>query len=445
MEKRIVCLFNRSFTEGHKIKNRIHLECKISMVDMDYDLKNKKFVAGFGLGLEKYYQDVLNCESEFLYVFNVNRMISLDDRNFEYSSSEHGNYTLTFYTLSIEELLGPLVIEDYKLNKNSEVLENIFLKFKHDNDTNSSVESLLERSIFIFNGVIWSNVVLKFKFHGIDISGGGTTNRHVLSENAFKLSFILNTLKSKMDINLINNIKKNKKEFKLKNSVPLDIYQKILDLLNSFKPSVLDRKPITKYFEDKNRDFGDLDFNNLEDYLIYNLYLCYLDILDNIKKLTDSNLIEISNSILKLEKESEELTKEIYSLENFIPRDNQYSGVKGNKMYKKERTKMIQNHDVSKIKELEEKRLVVQSTLEATNLNFNKKKEYYSKLTNNLGEFTISELIQIYNNNLNLGNSKQSKSYKNRFFKSHLSLGSLKSNINHISNSKANFSTYSVF
>lgn len=61
---------------------------------------------------------------------------------------------------------------------------------------NEITESFLDKSIFIFEGMSWKEVAIYFKSAGFIVSGGNTTERHILSNTQCNLALVVNAIES---------------------------------------------------------------------------------------------------------------------------------------------------------------------------------------------------------------------------------------------------------
>jgi len=116
----------------------------------------------------------------------------------------------SFEPFNIKELLLLNKIDQTKLNNNIEIIQMSYTRFfleldsfklKENSSLNISTRTMnsnmlqvdlcSSKVIFIFDQIIWSNVVLLFKLCNISLSGGSITNRHKLNIHEYILiSFI---------------------------------------------------------------------------------------------------------------------------------------------------------------------------------------------------------------------------------------------------------------
>ena len=166
---------------------------------------------------------------------------------------------------------------------------NFFLK---DNMNNYNI-------IFIFEGLIWSNILFLFNLLGITIYGGSNTRRHLLSTVQLSLVKFLELITNfNIDPKIIYNSFNNLSDLNSK-------YDK--NLINIINNCLLNNTKVIETFK-----FSE----NYEFYLKLNLLLkIILELLNSIKNLEIliNNNLELNNNILNDKKQIEKYTNSNYS------------------------------------------------------------------------------------------------------------------------------------
>ena len=160
----ILANFTRSFDNYHNENDRIHLTSSICLI------KENEFIRLINLFKNKeIYSD------EIFYIF----VLSPSSSNTQKVLTIKLENILIVY-LSINDFLSHLVFT----NKNNQIFESIFGNFDLKN---KDFDVLSQQSIFLFINQMWSNILLNFKIHKVDISGGSTPKRHILQTVDFGL------------------------------------------------------------------------------------------------------------------------------------------------------------------------------------------------------------------------------------------------------------------
>lgn len=403
MNTNILCLFNHINSEQHVLNDRIHLECVLSNLEVKYDYTK----------LYLYYKNLLykknNGELKFYYLFNIWGINIESNRVIEYIDD---NSILVIYNINLDIFLGPLLPNDLDQNFTDKFTE-ILGQFAASEDYN--LESIYTRSVFIFKNLVWSTVVLKFKLLGIDISGGNTTNRHILNQLEFKLSILLFYIYN--DSVIINNILyKNKKDPLLKNKIPLELYEKACKILGN-KTKFLNFN-VQTYLEDLfDKDFSKLGFHNIEDYLIYNFSYAHIELIENIKINLANNIEKIKKSLLDNDNNISNLEKDIQSIK-FYETNMPYGSVNVKKSHKNLKTQMKNDPNrLTQLSKLEDKLIKLNQNKENITIKLEEKEKEFLNLDLILKNKSFEDLNELYNESLDFNNSKQTKLYKNRFLR----------------------------
>ena len=138
--------------------------------------------------------------------FSKNNNFFFNSENFNYSSDRLENrsadilqspasgieYKKETSLFSYIRLKFNYLVTLFKTNENS----NFFIDlFNNDtNNTSSNQEKMYNQSLFIFKNITWSNIVLKLKINNINISGGSSSNRHILTTSDILLSHYLSLI-----------------------------------------------------------------------------------------------------------------------------------------------------------------------------------------------------------------------------------------------------------
>lgn len=132
-----------------------------------------------------------------IYPLNCIFIVSLDIKDMEVFTTEDGRKIVK---ISLYELVFYLkfILWNEKNNK-----DNNWNKIKHNEEINKRI---IENSLFLFNGIDWSNVVLCFSLFNVNLSGGVISKRHILSPTDLRLSLYVLLFGMKMikDENEIN-------------------------------------------------------------------------------------------------------------------------------------------------------------------------------------------------------------------------------------------------
>lgn len=212
---RILACFTRSYDKHHN-NNNLHL---IASTVLIRDKISDNFMSHIKNSFDR--RKALIVE-----VFNSENLINsaadylVKDLNFKEDIFE--NDYLAYLGLSFNELL-----KIYSSNKKQDYIRELF----HYGATEVKPEDqIYTQTFFIFNNITWSNIVFKFKINNINISGGGTNTRHILTSSDIILNNFLNMCydyNSEYIINLGYNTYKNEKEI-MSGQIPLNLYRRYL-------------------------------------------------------------------------------------------------------------------------------------------------------------------------------------------------------------------------
>lgn len=381
----ILASFARSFDKSHIESGRIHLLSSIYLSKGNDSLNIisvlKSYVQGHHSGIfnSKLYIFILVNEDVYKY----------GERYKELASGFYNNIVIVYTTL--ERLI-------YHIGLLSKEKDDLFSSIFGDQDIESKdFDSIASQSLFIFDNQLWSNIVLKFKLHNIDISGGSIPKRHVLHTVDYQLA--INLFKLFGDsIDLNKNLYFSSKDPILSSSISLDWLDE----------SILNKSAIQKLtIEGCENLLKDDRINNQEEYsesleIILNNYLIsaqclFLDIVNRMESECTSIEKKISNLNSKIESLDSEISKLTYiEDESTINLRNTEK-----KRLKKEKSFIINNNlnnigRLNKLKnDLEEKRL----ELEGLKIELSKNKLKLEKLQNKRLEYTLLELNNLYSKN----------------------------------------------
>lgn len=324
--------FTRSYDESHKQSNRIHLIGSIvlfnSILNID-ELDNNLF-RGFLSGDERIFLFIVLEKSYFL-----ERNINVYDEIAE----ERRNMVIIYITL--EGLLG---ISNSKEN----IIENIF-----------GVKSLWSKnfdligrnSYFLFLDLYWSNILLKFKLSGIDISGGTSPKRHLLNTADGKLTQFLNICLN-FNYNEVNNIiykSFNDKNQYLSSLIPLDYYNALKQFLDGW----CENKGLNVKANDIASSIERLVLNNDNSHFNENLIFGVNNLLYSINHLMKIILKNENDKLEELKKKLNKLELDI-NQENYRLNRNEnltidiHMSNKDKKRLKKERTEILKDPSINK-------------------------------------------------------------------------------------------------
>jgi hypothetical protein len=170
--------------------------------------------------------------------FIIVNVSNINDENFTTVSEDllpENRYKVFDNTKIFEnDYLGHIQISFNNLSKLYSSKENIdYIKslFNYSDIDTKTKGQVYTQCLFIFSNITWSNIVFKFKINNIDISGGGTNTRHILTSSDIILNNYLNMIynyNSEYIINLGFNTYKNEKVL-MSSQIPLKFYRHYLD------------------------------------------------------------------------------------------------------------------------------------------------------------------------------------------------------------------------
>nr|QWO71402.1 RNA polymerase [Asterophora parasitica] len=392
----ILSCFTRSLDDYHLNNNRIHL---ISSVLYD-DSSDGLFIDRYKNYINSVKSDYGN-EGEFSYLF----MVGLNRVNSDVSVKLFGSLIVAF--VSLDDLIGHLNFT----KKSNELFEDIFgkkgLKCKDFGLNNKNC-------FFIFSGLLWSNIVLRFKLGGIDISGGSNSKRHILSSVDYQLFRNVEVFYNDKDL-VKRLIFSSFKSLELSSGIPLDLYNKYLDTSKRINPinyNLLSNTPLFLkeifHLEEDNKLNNEV-FSLLRHNLNFSFDILKSGIVKNYE-------YELENLKLKLQK----LKSEISVLEYSIERIDGLSSIKtknlsnkDKKLHKKELSSYTKDPKI--MSNLSENKLKLNKLLNKYTEDLDEisnKEKYLEELKKNLDNKNLNEL-----NNLFLLSEKKGlvMNKKNRF------------------------------
>ena len=212
---KIFACFTRSFDDNHLNKNKINLISSIVATSLDYDLDNSQFY---------------NDKRDYIIIRVVDESYFFD-RDYRIEIKEP-KQNLKLIIITLEELLSNIMFD--RTNNKNYLLNQIFGMFQINNKYDKFDNRLYRNTLFEFNnGLNWSNIVLNFKFSGINIGGGSISRRHVLNSVNYDLITFLNILYK--DYYIISDILyKNFNTYQnlLTNKIDIKIYEKFEMAIN---------------------------------------------------------------------------------------------------------------------------------------------------------------------------------------------------------------------
>ena len=380
---KILACFTRSYDKYHNsdnlhlIASTVLLRDKIESGKLLTNIRNSDVSRKFIIVLRR---DVLNTNdeifiSEDLLPENRNKQI---DKTKIFEDEYLGYIQISFNNLS----------KLYSSKENTDYIKSLFNYGETDTKTEDQIYT---QCLFVFNNITWSNIVFKFKINNIDISGGGTNTRHILTSSDIILNNYLNMIynyNSEYIINLGFYTYKNEKDL-MSSQIPLNLYRtyldKIIEIYKLNPEDVFNKiKLLTSEIESSsNNSFIKIIANNLlisRDIIIQKMILHY-----------KNNLIEKTKKMLE-EKKSERSTYN--SKYETLLSNNKYLSNKSKKQLKKEKKEILNNglnfDNISGV--------INKYDLEISDLE-NKlavKKEELDKIIENLKKLSFGELFQQY-------------------------------------------------
>jgi len=341
---KILACFTRSFDEHHD-NNNIHLIASTVLVRDNFNYQPLFNSLDSPNGGKKYY--VVDIYDNGIF----NPTPSLDFIKL----IESPNRTVNYNRYTDVEKYGYLSInlnDLFRIDRDNDIdahtdedktkyfIRDIFYKCI---DTKSE-NQIYTQTLFVFNNITWSNIVLKFKIHNIDVSGGGTTKRHILSSTDILLSTFLNKI-FQYDHDFILNLGyktyKDEKEV-MSSRIPLNTYKAYLDnfpeikKLNSHSNSIFNE---IKLIIESKRSSDDALVNDVLVRILANNLLISRNLI--VRQLILHTKTELMDSIGT---RYYRRRSELYTLEEQFDKfdtSTKYMSVKSKKKLKKERTELI--------------------------------------------------------------------------------------------------------
>jgi hypothetical protein len=304
--------------------------------------------------------------------------------NFHLRKFEDPSYG--YITISFNNLL-----KLYSSNEKEEYIDYVREIFNYSSETKNK-DQIYTQCLFIFSNITWSNIVLKFKINNIDISGGGTHTRHILTTPDIVLNNFLNMMFDHNIDYLLEqgfNTYKNEKII-MSSQLPLNTYKnyllnitEIYNLKASESEDIFNKiKLLTKSENSSDDSFIKIIINNLlisRDIIIQTMILHYKNNLDNINS--------------QLNKKNSEIDTISNNYDTFV-RSTKHISNKEKKFLKKERTNLLKKGLNSEflLKKIRKPK-IEKSDLEQK---LAVKKEELEKKIVNLKELSFGEIFQQY-------------------------------------------------
>jgi hypothetical protein len=393
----IYASFARSYDFNHVKTKKIHLissivsNCRNYHLDLNLYLNTITQKKGDNL----YFLFIITNEPETIYINSYNIYIE-NGGNIEIKN-------IVIFSLTLDQLIGHLTF----IAKDNALFENIF---GNKELTEKDFDLIYQNSFFIFKDMFWSNILLKFKIGGIQISGGNISKRHILSTVELQLvENIFYMCGGCFDFKKF--VYESNKQTYLSKNLELDIYRCFKGVKDNFnKLNLTELKNIDTFVE--------YEGNISEDKLLYlnkivknNLLLSFDTLKSSIIEQYTNVILQIKFKIENLELDCSRLKNEIYELENINYVSTSNMSVKSKKKFKKERTLILNDPNYfSNINDLTYKLTKLSNKIE----NFQQTMAEYEKI---LEEFKInflkknlSELIEL-DKKLNLSSENKTLKY----------------------------------
>lgn len=223
---KILTCFTRSYDKHHNSDN-LHLIASSVLVRDSLNLNvlnetlkdsssNRKFIIVnvFDTNDEQTISEILSPEE---------RKGGIEEDFFSSCDSDYA----AFINISFTNLLKLYISNDTK-----DVIRDLFNYSSNYNESKSE-DQRYTQCLFIFYNIKWSNIVLKFKINNIDISGGGTNTRHILTSSDIILTNYLYKM-FKYDYDYVTELGfKTYKEEKniMSGQIPIKLYKEYIDKL----------------------------------------------------------------------------------------------------------------------------------------------------------------------------------------------------------------------
>lgn len=380
----ILCSLARSFDENHKKQNSIHLISSIVLLKSNLDLSYLD--ERFSLSTWKINEKV------FLFIV-LDRKYFIDNNLDVYNPLILDRNKIVFIFITLEGLLG---ISNSKENT-FEILFGCKSLFQKDFDL------IGKNCFFLFLNITWWNILLFFKYRGIYISGGTTPKRHLLSTTDATLKNLLD-IWFNFDVKLINKViyeSFNDNNKYLSSTIPYSIKSEIESEFKDFNNIFLQTYNVKAsiLLSDEYSNLRNGQGNGIMEELLFFLFRNILYSIELITKLILKEYTDkIDNLKTTLSKLKSEISSEKYQLtkiDDLLNGNTVHMSNKEKKEFKKERRKIIFNHEnlIQKINLKIEKLSKDYSKLEE--IIFNKENEI-KDLEISLKDKSLNELNEIY-------------------------------------------------
>ncbi len=287
-EYKIFACFAKAKDESHILKNRVHL---VGSAVVSRFLVDKEDV------IERFKGKRKSSGGYNFVIFNVME----EDRIEEQESGVIINDDVTYYDIQFKVLIRWLD-DTYGNGLADKFFGNDLMKEGFDG-LNSS------ECLFVFTNELWSNIVLKFKLNGIDVSGGCISDRHMLSTGGGALKDFLNII-YEYNLKLINqkiiyDSRNNEHEI-MSGKIPLKFYKKADEIICSYKSGKFGvEEMLLKLVKIDERLVQGMRKDMLIKFVMDNLNLIKRLLIDSIIKKYEDALIPLRNK-LKINKDEKE-------------------------------------------------------------------------------------------------------------------------------------------
>lgn len=190
---KILACFTRSYDDNHITKNIINLITSLVVVK-DYDVWSSIWT---------------NVNNNNYAIIRIVHESYFNNKNYLMEGTmkyivEKSPQNLIIISLTLEDLLLGITFYRSDNASNMNLINQIFGPYLVTKE-NKWPNRINRKILFEFNnGMLWSNIVMRFKLCNINIGGGAISKRHLLSTVSFDLNFFL--LKLFNDPNLVSKI-----------------------------------------------------------------------------------------------------------------------------------------------------------------------------------------------------------------------------------------------
>jgi hypothetical protein len=378
----ILASFTRSYDKHHTNTN-LHLIASTILIRGNSDLKD--LIENRLSNLLKDNNINMNIVIVYANDYNIDENQQIKDSN-KVRYKEFLNFNVLL--LSIDQL--------FRINLDNKDLNETWFKtiFNYENSETKNINQIYTHTYFIFTNIVWSNIVFTFKINNVDISGGGSTTRHLLNSSDINLCYFLNLMYNNFEtIKKIGyNSYKNEKDL-LSSQIPFKLYQDYLSKLTKIHklPANDLLKNLSKLLESSNSIT-----NEYIKIIASNILMIRKVIIDLLLDINKKNLLLKIEKLL-VEKKSE---YDSYSLQygNLISRTRHMSN-KSKKKLKKEKQNILNSGlTPDKLRDILS-RLDLEISELKNNLDQNNQK--LIELENNLKTMDTDKLFTLYKNENN--------------------------------------------